>query len=141
VSSGYGHGHEEPCCPLVVDPLCLLAILGGIAGATYFLQLVIAKTFGKKRRRRMAEVAPSLLEGYIAKGQQTNLHTCAVLRETILRKTTADAAGSASPCAKPLRTTLIRRDPERNRVRRLATIHVVVSNFVFGCNSKCKRIL
>jgi hypothetical protein len=32
----------DSCCPLVVDPLCLVAILLGIAGATYFLQFVIA---------------------------------------------------------------------------------------------------
>ena len=41
--SGYGHssggyGHEEPCCPLVLDPLMLLALLGAIAAATYFLR-------------------------------------------------------------------------------------------------------
>ena len=34
--SGYGHSggyHEEKCCPLVVDFLCLAAIIGAIAGA------------------------------------------------------------------------------------------------------------
>ena len=41
--SGYhhhsGHGyHDEKCCPLVVDALCLAAILGAIAGATALLQ-------------------------------------------------------------------------------------------------------
>ena len=41
--SGYhhhsGHGyHDEKCCPLVVDSLCLAAVLGAIAGATVLLQ-------------------------------------------------------------------------------------------------------
>ena len=36
--SGY---HHEHCCPLVVDALCLAAILGAVAGATFFL----ARTF------------------------------------------------------------------------------------------------
>lgn len=48
--SGYGggggghysgsYGHDLECCPLVVDPLTLIAILGGIAGATVFLNQV-----------------------------------------------------------------------------------------------------
>ena len=43
--SSYGHsGHAsysssgEECCPLVLDPLLLAALLGAIAAATYFLQ-------------------------------------------------------------------------------------------------------
>ena len=43
--SGYHHHsgsyHDEKCCPLVVDALCLAAILGAVAGATVFL----ARTF------------------------------------------------------------------------------------------------
>ena len=35
--SGYGY-HDEKCCPLVVDALCLAAVLGAIAGATALLQ-------------------------------------------------------------------------------------------------------
>ena len=39
--SGYHHGyHEDKCCPLVVDAMCLAAILGAIAGATALLQRV-----------------------------------------------------------------------------------------------------
>lgn len=37
-ASHSGYGHEEPCCPLVLDPLMLLALLGAIAAATYFLR-------------------------------------------------------------------------------------------------------
>ena len=71
--SGYHHHsgyHEDKCCPLVVDALCLAAILGAIAGATVFL----ARTFqielcrvnganirtpcvvGRRRRKREIEV-------------------------------------------------------------------------------------
>ena len=43
--SGYHHHsgdyHDDKCCPLVVDALCLAAILGAIAGATVLLQRAI----------------------------------------------------------------------------------------------------
>ena len=43
--SGYhhhsGHYHDDKCCPLVVDTLCVAALLGAIAGATFLL----ARTF------------------------------------------------------------------------------------------------
>jgi hypothetical protein len=52
---GYGgtsyHSVKEPCCPLVVDPLCLLAILGGIAAATYLLNIVITMKLGRRKKR------------------------------------------------------------------------------------------
>ena len=35
-----GYSDNEQCCPLVVDALCLAAILGAIAGATVLLQRV-----------------------------------------------------------------------------------------------------
>jgi hypothetical protein len=47
-----GGGGEEPCCPLVVDPICLATILLGIGAATYFLNIVISKKLGGKRKRR-----------------------------------------------------------------------------------------
>ena len=69
--SGYHHHsgyHEDHCCPLVVDALCLAALLGAVAGATVFL----ARTFqielcnlagqginncvGRRRRKREIEV-------------------------------------------------------------------------------------
>lgn len=40
-SASYGHssyGHDDKCCPLVIDPLLLTALLGFIAAATYFLR-------------------------------------------------------------------------------------------------------
>ncbi len=47
-SSGYGH----QCCPLVVDPLTLTAILGGIAAATAFFNVLITMTLRRKRKKR-----------------------------------------------------------------------------------------
>jgi len=52
--SGYGHGHygKIECCDLVVDPLTFLALLGGIAGGTAFLNVAITMNINKRRRRR-----------------------------------------------------------------------------------------
>ena len=42
-SDGYGH-----CCPPVFDPYTLVALLGGIALATFFLQrVIVGTTFGR----------------------------------------------------------------------------------------------
>ena len=56
---GYGHesyGHEHhDCCPLVVDPMTLCALLGLIAAATYFLRTAITMNMnivGRKRRKK-----------------------------------------------------------------------------------------
>ena len=65
-SSGYGHAPvdygysvsysssgDEDCCPLVLDPLLLASLLGFVAAATYFLNVVITMVMpGRKRRRR-----------------------------------------------------------------------------------------
>ena len=64
-SSGYGHGHsghsgyghvkEDKCCPLVVDLLCLAAILGAILGASLLLARVIAiEITGRRKKRSIA---------------------------------------------------------------------------------------
>ena len=53
--SASGYGKKEECCPLVVDLLCLVAILFAIAGATFFLQRVIQielTMVGRRRKRR-----------------------------------------------------------------------------------------
>ena len=52
--SGYGGG-KEACCPLVVDTLCLAAILGAVAGAAALLNQVIMLEImppGRRRKRR-----------------------------------------------------------------------------------------
>lgn len=48
---------ELQCCKGVVDPLTLLAVIGGIAGVTYILrQTVINKITGRKKRSAIASV-------------------------------------------------------------------------------------
>ena len=49
-SSGYGAGAE--CCPLVVDLLCLAAILASIGGASVLLARVIQIEINAPRRRK-----------------------------------------------------------------------------------------
>ena len=53
-SAGHGYGKKkDECCELVVDPLTLLALLGGILGGTFFLNMAITMNImGKRRRRR-----------------------------------------------------------------------------------------
>ncbi len=50
-SSGYGHVRHE-CCPLVVDPLTVAALLSFIAGGAAFLNVQITMILGRKRRKR-----------------------------------------------------------------------------------------
>ena len=52
--SGYGGG-KEACCPLVVDTLCLAAILGAIAGAAVLLARVFQIELTGRRKKRFAE--------------------------------------------------------------------------------------
>ena len=47
----YGHEKKE-CCPLVIKPLVFLALLGTLAAATAFLNVLITMNIGRKRRRR-----------------------------------------------------------------------------------------
>ncbi len=49
---GHGHGHKKECCPLVIKPLVFLALLGSIAAATAFFNILITMNLGRKRRRR-----------------------------------------------------------------------------------------
>jgi hypothetical protein len=49
---GYSSGGQEPCCPLVVDPFCVLAIIGSIAFFSYILNIVITMKLGRRRRKR-----------------------------------------------------------------------------------------
>ena len=48
-SDSYGH-----CCPPVFDPYTLVALVGGIALATYFLRIVIITTEFPMNKRSMA---------------------------------------------------------------------------------------
>ena len=57
LGSGYGHsgsyssGHGD-CCPLVVDPLTFSALLGFLAAAVYFFQVLIEMSMLMMRRKR-----------------------------------------------------------------------------------------
>ncbi len=53
--SGYGHHDHKDCCPLVVKPLVLLSILGGIALGAALLNVAITMELGmmKKKRRSL----------------------------------------------------------------------------------------
>ncbi len=52
VHSGGGYGSSDPeCCPLVVDPLTLAALLGFIAAATALLQPLITMSLRRRKKR------------------------------------------------------------------------------------------
>lgn len=51
--SGYGDSYKEECCPLVIDTLCLIAIIASTLAASAFLNRVIQRTDlinGRKKR-------------------------------------------------------------------------------------------
>ncbi len=48
-----GYSHSGYCCPLVVDPIIVLTLLGAVAAATFFLNIAITMNIvGRKRRRK-----------------------------------------------------------------------------------------
>ena len=91
-SSGYGHsggghgysghsghsGHGDKCCPLVVDPICLAAILLSIAGASLLIartmQIEITMVTGRKKSLPFTEL---VLEGKRAFETFMSQVTCA----------------------------------------------------------------
>ena len=60
-----GGGHSDKCCPLVVDALCLAAIIGSIGGATVLLSRVIQIEINApgRRRKRSLLFTEFVLEG------------------------------------------------------------------------------
>ncbi len=54
--------HKAQCCPLVVDPLALIALMGLLMAATMLLEGVITMTLGRKKRRRRHEAEKSFVE-------------------------------------------------------------------------------
>ena len=66
----HSSGHGDQCCPPVVDPYTWLALIGGIALATFFLQMAIVNIIGKKRRRRRDAGG----EEWIAGGRISSYH-------------------------------------------------------------------
>ena len=69
--SGGEYGGTE-CCPLVVDSLCLAAILSVIAGATVLLMRVIQieLTMLPRRRRRLANYQNDGLLQHLLRGER-----------------------------------------------------------------------
>ena len=51
-SGGYGGGKKLECCELVVDPLTFFSLLGFIAFATAFLNVLVTMNIMMRRRRR-----------------------------------------------------------------------------------------
>ena len=50
---GYSHGFGyNDCCPLVFDPLTLIAFFGFLAAGTYLLQITITMTIMGRRKKR-----------------------------------------------------------------------------------------
>ena len=54
---GAGSGYYRECCPLVVDPLTLFAILACIGFFAAFLNVVITMTDFKRKRRRRSPIS------------------------------------------------------------------------------------
>lgn len=50
--SGYGGYHSKECCPLVVDPLTVTAILGGIIAAAFFFNRLITMNITVRKRKK-----------------------------------------------------------------------------------------
>ena len=70
-SGGYsghsGHsGHGDKCCPLVVDAICLAAILGSIAGASVLIARTMQIEITNVRRKRSLPFTEFVIEGKCA---------------------------------------------------------------------------
>ena len=71
VSASYGHGgqiaitaYDDECCPPVVDPFTLLALLGLIAGGALALFGLFQQLFGRRRRRSSLSPFEAGLESF-----------------------------------------------------------------------------
>ena len=65
-----GHYGHHKCCPLVVDPLCMVIILGGLAYAVYFLNVLITMTLSKRRRKKRDETGDGMFRDFIVSGTE-----------------------------------------------------------------------
>ena len=64
-----GYHHHQDCCPLVVDPLTLTAILGAIAAATAFFNTLITMNLSGGRNKRKKRTFGSVVEGVAQAGE------------------------------------------------------------------------
>ena len=60
-SGSYSGGHGDDCCPLVVDPLTVLALLSFLAAATFLLNQAISMSNLMVRRKRENRITKSQL--------------------------------------------------------------------------------
>ena len=52
LNGSYSSGYGGKCCPPVVDPYTFFALIGGIAAATFFLQMAIVNNIAPPRKKR-----------------------------------------------------------------------------------------
>jgi hypothetical protein len=71
-SGGYDDHKEEECCPIVVDLICLAAILGALAAATVLLGRVIQiEITGRKKRSFMSFVDNVTYPSWLVSGESS----------------------------------------------------------------------
>ena len=63
LSASYSSSYGDECCPPVVDPYTWAALIGGIALATFFLQMQIVANISGRRRRRRSEMGEDKING------------------------------------------------------------------------------
>ena len=65
--------YYNDCCPPVVDPYAWIALLGGTALVTWFLQMVIVNTMFSRKRRSIEETKKRSIEEEEEKGWIMNM--------------------------------------------------------------------
>ena len=73
--AGAASGGGGTCCPSTVDPYAWLALIGGIAMATYFLRvaIVVKMPTGRKKRDVREEIEDPKLDAVYFKGRNVKL--------------------------------------------------------------------
>ena len=92
-----GYHHHEPCCPLVVDPLTLTAILGAIAAATAFFNVLITMNIsgGRRRKRNLNSVLEDVARAGEIKMHLTPLIVAKITDESCMRRYFCNTVDSA----------------------------------------------
>ena len=74
LASRSGHGGGLDCCPLVVDPFLLITILGAIAAATFFLNVLITMNITRRKKRNVG----GLLDPFFLGKLKIYIHNCII---------------------------------------------------------------
>jgi hypothetical protein len=82
-AGGYGSDHKDECCPLVVCPLTLLALLGLLAGGTGFLANLINKKLGGGRKKKRSTPSVEWIGYLLLQGKDVNSCTFAERRRNL----------------------------------------------------------